>query len=204
MFAVYAAGVDLTSITPEPHQLRALSHPVRLRILGLLRSEGPTTATALATRLGLNSGATSYHLRQLAQHGFVEDDAERGTGRERWWRASAQSTRTEFTTDPEARAAEDAFVQAVAVVHTEQLQRAVEERELVPDAWRRASTMRDWGLRLTPRRAEALMQALIAVIEETEEDPAEEEGAEAFTVVLHTFPRPGHVARAEGAEEAGQ
>lgn len=190
--------MDLTTITPEPHQLRALSHPVRLRLLGLLRTDGPATATALATRLRLNSGATSYHLRQLAQHGFVEDDATRGNGRERWWRASAQSTRTEHTTDPEARAAEDAFVQAVAVVHTEQLQRAVEERELVPDAWRRATTTSDWGLRLTPRRAEALMQALIAAIEDTEEDPEDTDDAEDFVVVLHTFPRPGRVARAEG------
>ena len=76
--------MELTRITPTPLQLRALSHPVRLRMLGLLRAEGPATATGLATRLGLNSGATSYHLRQLATHGFVEDDDSRGDGRERW------------------------------------------------------------------------------------------------------------------------
>ena len=43
-------------------------------MLGILRTEGATTATALAQRLGLNTGATSYHLRQLAQHGFIVDD----------------------------------------------------------------------------------------------------------------------------------
>ena len=63
--------MDLTSITPSPSGLQALSHPVRLRMLGLLRTEGPATATTLAPQLGLNTGATSYHLRQLAQHGFV-------------------------------------------------------------------------------------------------------------------------------------
>ena len=66
--------MDLTSITPTPAGLKALSHPVRLRMLGLLRTEGPATATTLAARLGLNTGATSYHLRQLAQHGFIVDD----------------------------------------------------------------------------------------------------------------------------------
>ncbi len=80
--------MDNRSITPTPQQLRALTHPVRLRMLGILRTEGPATATVLAQRLGLNTGATSYHLRQLAQHGFIDDDAERGNGRERWWRAA--------------------------------------------------------------------------------------------------------------------
>ena len=65
--------MDLTSITPDPTALKALSHPVRLRMLGLLRADGPATASSLALRLGLNSGATSYHLRQLHQHGFVVD-----------------------------------------------------------------------------------------------------------------------------------
>src|SRR3954469_22151212 len=99
--------VDASSITPTPQQLRALTHPVRLRILGLLRTEGATTATALAQRLGLNTGATSYHLRQLAQHGFIVDDEERGNGRERWWRAAHAATRTDDRqlTAPEDREA---------------------------------------------------------------------------------------------------
>ena len=58
-------------IALDAGSLRGLAHPVRLRMLGLLRTEGPATATRLAARLGLNSGATSYHLRQLATHGFV-------------------------------------------------------------------------------------------------------------------------------------
>ncbi|MBO9578980.1 MAG: helix-turn-helix transcriptional regulator, partial [Microbacteriaceae bacterium] len=53
--------MELTHITPDPAQLKALSHPMRLRMLGLLRQDGPATAPTLAERLGLNSGATSYH-----------------------------------------------------------------------------------------------------------------------------------------------
>ncbi len=65
--------------------VRALTHPLRLRLLDLLRFEGPSTATLLAGRVGESSGSTSYHLRQLARHGFIEEAARPG-GRERWWR----------------------------------------------------------------------------------------------------------------------
>ena len=68
--------------------VRGLAHPLRVKILGFLRTEGSATATMVAQRMGLNSGATSYHLRQLATYGFVVDDPERGVGRERWWRAA--------------------------------------------------------------------------------------------------------------------
>src|SRR3712207_4628895 len=71
----------------DPASLKALAHPLRLRLLARLRSDGPATATQLAAVVGESSGATSYHLRQLARHGFVADDPARGSGRERWWQA---------------------------------------------------------------------------------------------------------------------
>src|SRR4051812_20533989 len=73
----------------DPQALRALAHPLRVRLLDTLRGEGPLTATALARRLGESSGSTSYHLRQLARHGFIEEDTSRGGGRMRWWRHAA-------------------------------------------------------------------------------------------------------------------
>jgi DNA-binding transcriptional ArsR family regulator len=71
--------VDATS-------LQGLAHPLRVQICDCLALHGPATATQLAARLGESSGATSYHLRQLEKYGFVEDDPDRGSGRERWWR----------------------------------------------------------------------------------------------------------------------
>src|SRR5689334_10789603 len=65
--------------------IRALAHPLRLRLLDLLRFEGPSTATKLAGLVGESSGATSYHLRMLAQYGYVEE-AEATDNRERWWK----------------------------------------------------------------------------------------------------------------------
>ncbi|WP_244930507.1 helix-turn-helix domain-containing protein [Nocardioides sp. W7] len=187
---------DLTRITPTPQQLKALSHPVRLRILGLLRTEGPATATGLAARLGLNTGATSYHLRQLATHGFVEDDAERGNGRDRWWRAAHQSTYTDpadlADASPEERETYDAYAQSVAVVHTDLLQRAVEERALMPQEWLEATTLSDWGIRLTAARARELVDAIGELVEGWSEDPVDDESAD-FVVVLHSFPYPGRL-----------
>ena len=156
------APVDDSSVTPTPQQLRALTHPVRLRMLGILRTEGSTTATALAQRLGLNTGATSYHLRQLAQHGFIVDDEARGNGRDRWWQAAHASTRTSLDEypDPADKEALDAYLQTVVVVYTQMLQQAVEERSTLPDDWRNASTFSDWRCRLNPEQAERLISAV--------------------------------------------
>jgi DNA-binding transcriptional ArsR family regulator len=73
-------------ILDDPGRLRALSHPLRRRILDRLQAHGPATSTTLGEALGRNTGTTSYHLRQLEKSGFVEEIPERSTGRERWWR----------------------------------------------------------------------------------------------------------------------
>lgn len=82
----------MSSEAPEPtdrkldlDSLKALSHPLRVEIFDILSVHGAATASSLAERLGESSGATSYHLRQLARHGFVREVEGRGTARERWW-----------------------------------------------------------------------------------------------------------------------
>jgi DNA-binding transcriptional ArsR family regulator len=191
------------TVVPDASGLKALAHPVRLRILGLLRLDGPATASGLADRLGLNSGATSYHLRHLERHGFVLEDEALGNGRDRWWRAAHGSTRTaraELTA--EEREATDAFGQAIALLHTEEVQRAVEERPLLPEEWRVASTLSDWHLRLTPARARELTDTLDRLVSTWDEDPPGGGGTQPFTVIVHAFPRPGHVPPAEPGEDA--
>lgn len=71
--------------------LKVLAHPLRARLLSALRREGPATATELAAELGTNSGATSYHLRRLADVGLVRDTG-RGEGRRREWESAAEVT----------------------------------------------------------------------------------------------------------------
>lgn len=70
--------------------LAVLAHPLRSRLLAELRVSGPATATMLAAVLHTNSGATSYHLRKLAQVALVVDSGE-GKGRRRLWSANTET-----------------------------------------------------------------------------------------------------------------
>src|SRR3954447_14599442 len=82
---------DRTIELTDPRAMRAYAHPVRMALIGLLRTEGPLTATQAAARLGESSGTCSFHLRQLAKYGFCEE-AGGGQGREKPWRATASTT----------------------------------------------------------------------------------------------------------------
>ena len=73
----------------NPLTLRALAHPSRVRLLEELVMIGPATATELAERVGESPANCSWHLRQLALHGFVEE-AGGGRGRKRPWRLVAR------------------------------------------------------------------------------------------------------------------
>lgn len=68
----------------DPRMLRALTHPARIAILTHLASEGPATATERASVAGLSPSACGYHLRSLAQCGFVEEDQESAADGRRW------------------------------------------------------------------------------------------------------------------------
>ncbi|WP_448629285.1 winged helix-turn-helix domain-containing protein [Cellulomonas soli] len=94
----------------DVRRLRALAHPLRTALYDALTT-GPATASGLAERLGESSGATSYHLRQLAEHGFVEEVPGRGTGRERWWQIASgrQAFSAEASDTPAGREAVGTF-----------------------------------------------------------------------------------------------
>ncbi|TDC15182.1 ArsR family transcriptional regulator [Streptomyces sp. 8K308] len=174
--------------------LRALAHPVRVRLVGLLRQHGPATATQLARRLSLNSGATSYHLRQLAAAGFVEEDTERGNARDRWWRAVHQLTAVEpelVEAEPEAA---QVFLQSVAAAHTLRLQQGLNELATMPRDWGPAFYLSDVTLRLTPEQARELGRELWAVLERYREENrqrADDEGRESVAVQFHVLPEVG-------------
>ncbi|MFD8491875.1 ArsR/SmtB family transcription factor [Amycolatopsis sp. NPDC059657] len=76
----------------DPGVLKAMTHPLRRRILDELAA-GPATATTLAKALGENTGATSYHLRELERFGFIEDVPELAKGKQRWWRSKPRDLR---------------------------------------------------------------------------------------------------------------
>lgn len=75
----------------DPGALKALAHPMRMRIIGELATRGSCRAADLAKALGEPANSVSFHLRQLARYGLIIEDTERGTDRrERWWRAASE------------------------------------------------------------------------------------------------------------------
>ena len=85
-----------TRVVDDLGTLKAVSHPIRNRLLAALRADGPATASDLGRRLGESSGSTSYHLRQLERYGFVTDDDDQPSRRERRWRAVHDMTGLPF------------------------------------------------------------------------------------------------------------
>jgi DNA-binding transcriptional ArsR family regulator len=149
----------------DPKALRALAHPVRLELVGLLRRYGPLTATKAAELLGESSGSTSFHLRQLAKYGLVEE-AGGGQRRERPWRATAMFTGwPEVADSPEVAAASDLLRAVIAERYFEQLMRWLEGRESEPLEWQEAAHFGDTLLWVTAEELRALGEEEKALIE---------------------------------------
>lgn len=110
-----AAGSDWLAVMPDsnvgtrtvsdPLALRALAHPIRQELHGLVAREGSLTAADAARQLGISHALASHHLRQLAKYGFVEE-AGSTDGRARPWRVTTTSYGVE-PREPDARAAAD-------------------------------------------------------------------------------------------------
>ena len=195
----------ISQIVPDATALKALAHPVRMRMLGMLRMDGPATATKLAERLGLNTGATSYHLRQLALHGFIEDEPSESK-RDRWWRAKHESTSfVDKAAEGETLDAGVAFMQAALTWQVGAMQQAIQEFAELPVAWRKATSTSDFTIAMTPEAAEQLAASIRNLLWQAMRDgpPLGEplpEGTELFTVMLHAFPFPGRVPHKRGGD----
>ncbi|MGX1882777.1 ArsR/SmtB family transcription factor [Streptomyces sp. NPDC055287] len=179
------------SRTLDARSLRGLAHPLRIQLLKSLRHDGPATASKLAERLGESSGATSYHLRQLAAHGFVEDDPERGKGRERWWRAAQEGTtfspELHSSPDPAVRGAADLFLHEVANIHTQEVSTWLGTSREWPEEWTGCGDLSDFTLQLTPGQLRELNSKMHALVESYY--GLSEEGSAQVRVHTHSFPR---------------
>jgi DNA-binding transcriptional ArsR family regulator len=172
-------------------RVRAAAHPLRLRLLEVLR-EGPATASRLARRLGESSGATSYHLRVLAKHGLIEEDERRG-GRERWWRRVEER----MTVVPSSAAGEPEYEAAVAQLREVFLER--DERALgaflrdppADATWLEASFLGGWTVYATPEEIEGLTRTILATIDPLRRAPADRPpGARRVYVTWRALPQP--------------
>lgn len=184
--------VDRPRVWLDSAQLRCLAHPLRSRLLSALRMEGPATSARLADRLGTNTGATSYHLRQLADVGLVTEDPDRGTGRERWWQAAHEISSwssADFEDDPDDRAAAEWLAGHHTRLTTRWREDWLETYSEWPEEWRRAADSSDLRLQLTPDQLAALNAELLTVIARYDRmGPAEDGDSRPVMVLLDTFP----------------
>lgn len=98
---------DVTRVR-DSRVLAAASHPLRRRLMDVLRVHGPATATALATHTGQAVANISHHLKVLAGAGLIVEVPERARNRrERWWELASRSLRwtdSDFADDPVGQA----------------------------------------------------------------------------------------------------
>jgi hypothetical protein len=171
----------------DPRALRGYAHPLRMALVGLLRREGPLTATRAAARLGESVPSCSFHLRQLAKYGLAErvDGAD---GRERPWRATAMVTSWDSAPeDPGLRAATD---QLNATMLDHYLRRArdfLAARAGEPAEWLEVTGFGDTIVHATAAEMAELNRRIEAVLDEFHErqtDPAKRpEGSRAIAVI---------------------
>lgn len=176
----------------DPRALRALAHPIRLELVGLLRRRGPLTATKAAELLGESSGSTSFHLRQLAKYGLVEE-AGGGAERERPWRATAMFTGWPDVADtPELAAASELLRGVIAERYFEQLMRWLDGHDREPEEWLQAAPFGDTLLWVTAEELRELAreeQALLDRYLERQTDPgARPPGARLVSYLHLAFP----------------
>ncbi len=154
------ASVELT----DPRSLRALAHPLRLELMAQLRSHGSLTATQAGVLVGESPGTCSFHLRQLAKWGLVEE-AGGGRGRERPWRATAAVTTWLPAQEAEVAGAQQVLTRSVAAWHLARLAAWVDRRPTEPVAWQQAASMVDVALPMTAEELGALNADIRRVLE---------------------------------------
>jgi DNA-binding transcriptional ArsR family regulator len=141
--------------------LRALAHPVRIALIEELTLNGPMTATEAAERIGESPTTCSFHLRQLAKYGFVEE-AGGGQGRSRPWRmTSVGMSFTSNREDPETQLATNAVTQLFRERQFARYQAWLETRHVFPPNWRKAATDSQFLFYLTADELAELNEELV-------------------------------------------
>lgn len=152
----------------DERALRVMAHPLRMRLLSALRVNGPATATRLAEWIEESSGVTSYHLRKLAEIGVVEEDTERGTRKERWWRAVHDTTHWSPADFLGNRAAHQMVVSWRREAYRFQwrvLEQWLAEESEWDKAWVDAQAAADCALEMTPQTLKAMGEEIWEVVQ---------------------------------------
>jgi DNA-binding transcriptional ArsR family regulator len=148
--------------------LKALAHPLRVRLLDLLAEVGPSTASGLGRLVGENSGSTSYHLRQLARHGLIEEAEGLGTARDRYWKVVEGGWTLDgyqMLQDEETAPAARFLLDEVHRTRAERLARWHAEGSQWGLSWVEASIEMTARMRLTREQLATLTEELVEVVD---------------------------------------
>ncbi len=184
---------------PEPMSvdagaLKALAHPLRVQMYDLLADRGPATASQLGEQVGESSGTTSYHLRLLAKHGFIEEDPERGNRRDRWWRVCPGGFTLEasqVSDDPGARADLRLAAGELWRTYARQIEQWFRSAELWGDPWTDASVSNLMRVQATPEDMRAIREDVMVVLQRHAERLRDREppsGSVRVAMQFHLFP----------------
>ncbi len=147
----------------DARRLRALTHPVRLALIGKLVLHGPLTAAAASELIGEPPSTCSFHFRQLAKYGVVEE-AGGGKGRAKPWRMTTTGFSITAAEDPESQIAEDALHRMVREQQIEDYRTWLNTRAGYPQRWRDAADDSAYVFHLTVEELEQLTRDLTAIL----------------------------------------
>jgi predicted ArsR family transcriptional regulator len=176
----------------DARTLRALSHPVRIALLETLGIEGPLTATEAGEKIGESATTCSFHLRQLAKYGFVEE-AGGGKGRARpWKRVHGGLSFSSDQADPEAEVVAASLARLFRERQFGRLQTWLETRRSYSKEWREAATGSDFVMWMTPKEMREFNDELFELMNRHREralDPSTRPaGAGPVEYLLHSYP----------------
>lgn len=175
---------------PSALALRALAHPLRVHILELLSRHGPQTSSTIGKMVEQPSGVTSYHLRQLARHGYIQEVEGKGHGRERWWER-VQGSVDFYSPDYVGSKFASQALQSVAIEFARQRLEALTNflqanHQCLGPEWDSVGTIRTRTLRLSAEQTKRLTKEVDALIAQlSEEFEADQETALKHAVQLH-------------------
>lgn len=179
----------------DPRAMRALAHPLRLRLLGELRVRGPQSVGMLSQVVDEAPASVSYHLSTLASYGFVLEAPELARDRrERWWRAAHAVTSWEpldVLDDPEKRAASDVLRRAILRRYLDVLERYLESESQLDPEWLKGTSSSDSHFHLTAAELVELRGDLEELAQKwADRSDGDRPDARPVSLIYHAFRRP--------------
>lgn len=176
----------------DPQTVRALTHPVRLALLEALDLEGPMTATQAAELIGEPPNSCSFHFRQLAKYGFVEE-AGPTRGRSRPWRLRTFLMHlSDEQEDADTAVAARGLSRMLRERYFARLNAFYEERSQYPLAWREATGASQALLHLTPEEIRSLEEQITTLLDgyrERNRDPVKRPAASLpIEILIFAYP----------------